>query len=296
MGQIKCQGFNGAINSACVDNNGLGAPNIIFVTTAGFAFDDDAAFQNRTNWINGILSGDIIPMPRVHEFDDNSEEDQVFSSAHGIETLVRHGRNSYMYRTLTTVQNHNKLRERFDNKRVRIFKADVRNNILGVRQPDGTKIAGVLCDKFIINNRMQPTGSDPGWTPISINEGDPDQLNTKAVQMQPTWLASLLLGLVEVTLQIVGTPSASIIDFSVNEINGLLGTNPVTGLVAGDITLLTAAGASQTITSLTETSDGNYRIAGSSLVSGTLNLQAPSSLVSTFDPPIQSAGAIAVTI
>jgi len=120
---------------------------------------------------------------------------------------------------------------------------------------------------------------------LYIGEKDPKQWNENGVFAKQTWNPGELEGLVDVTLLGVGaqTSSSVVVDvYSVclsdaDESN----TIAITGLVEADFSVLTAGGAAQTITGITEsaTIPGRYTIAASAtIVTGTVALVAPASL------------------
>ena len=81
--------------------------------------------------------------------------------------------------------------------------------------------------------------------------------------------------LTDVTLTVVGVPTATSIQVSVNV---TCDGTPVSGLTAGDFIKYTTAGTTQVISTVTETSDGVYTLAGTGFTSGTVTLDAPATL------------------
>lgn len=89
------------------------------------------------------------------------------------------------------------------------------------------------------------------------------------------WSLSDLDGLTVPSIDIVGTPSATSIVFNATVLCGNTYV-PIRGIAKENLSLLKASdGTAQTITTLTEGENGQYTIAGSGLVTGTLDFKAP---------------------
>lgn len=127
-------------------------------------------------------------------------------------------------------------------------------------------------------------------TPVYVVLEDNLEFDKEGALVSAGTTASQLIRLADVTLTVIGAPSATTI--VVDVLQSCDGT-PVTGLVIADFILLTGAGASQTITSVVETAPGRYTLSGAAFVSGTLDIETPEDLSVL---AYESEGAVTITV
>jgi hypothetical protein len=109
--------------------------------------------------------------------------------------------------------------------------------------------------------------------PVYIALEDPTEVSVGGVLIAGTTVRQLIR-LKDVTLTIVGSPSATTI---VVDVKTSCDNLPVNGLVVADFKLLTTLGATQVITSLVEV-DGRYTLTDTDFATGTLDLVLPEDL------------------
>lgn len=173
----------------------------------------------------------------------------------------------------------------------RCFLIDHELKIIGTSADGGTTLQGFQLDDLNVGNLMLNDGSASTKTPVSVYMTDSVELNQNGFMVDGSSFLNALQPLTTVDLAIVGTPTSSLVKVSVKS---SIDEVPILGLVVGDWSLLTGAGAAQTITGVTEPADdGVYHLAGTGLVTGTVNLKAASLLTIK---GYESSGSVAVTI
>jgi hypothetical protein len=140
----------------------------------------------------------------------------------------------------------------------------------------GNNFAGFTLEMLHTENLMFNDGSRPSETPVRIALANPNEINHSdygIIRVAPSWSIDALNILTDVELTIISASATQI----VVDVKQACDGTPVNGLDDVDFILLNGAGAAQTITSASEV-DGRYTLAGSGLVSGTLDLEAPDDL------------------
>lgn len=213
-------------------------------------------------------------------------EEAVYEDTPLATIAVRDGRYRFRFSFRENLQLH-KAMYSHKNFSGRVFFIDNENKIIGTELTDG-KFAGFSLDLLNSEKLMFNDGSASSKTPVYVSLEDNRELDESGAMVSGTFLKTLVpLTTVDLT---VNTATASNINVSVKSSLDLEG---VLGLVVADFVLKTSAGAAQTITAVTDNEDGTYDLAGTTLVSGTLNLVAASVLsVKGYE----SAGAVTVTI
>jgi len=150
----------------------------------------------------------------------------------------------------------------------------------------GLSFAMLNTEKWMMTDGAGQASTSPVYVVLEDNL----EFDASGLLVEGGTTASQLVRLADVTLAIIGSPTSSSVRVSV--LQSCDGT-PVSGLVIADFVLRTAAGAAQTISSVTETAPGTYTLAGTGLVTGTLTLDDPADLsVLAYEPE----AAVTVTI
>lgn len=157
----------------------------------------------------------------------------------------------------------------------RIFFIDNENKVIGTELSDGS-FAGFTLDLLNPEKLFLNDGSAVTKSSIYISLQDNLELDRFGAQIAGDFLRGLSR-LTSASLEVQGTPTASEI---VVDVKSALDNEPILGLVSGDFLLLDASGATQSITTVTEstTVEGRYTLSGTSLVAGTLDLVSPDTL------------------
>ena len=139
-------------------------------------------------------------------------------------------------------------------------------------------------------------GSTPAFTPVYIDMDNYREWDIYGEFLAPSWEPNSLEALVDVVLEVQGTPTTSEVIVKVYSADGYDSDGAVNevgikGIVEADFT--TGFG---TATGFTDNADGTYTFTSSAAFStGACNLVAPSSMAST-GLLIKSTGAVTVTI
>ncbi len=172
----------------------------------------------------------------------------------------------------------------------RAFIIDHELKIIGTSSDGGTTLQGFQLDDLNIGNLTLNDGSAATKTPVSIFMTDSAELNANGYMVEGASFLNTLLPLTSVDLTVVSA-TATLVKVSVKS---AVDAVPIIGLVAADWSLLTGAGVAQTISGVTEPADdGVYHLAGTGLVTGTVNLVSAATLSIT---GYESSGSKAVTI
>jgi len=268
---------------ACVSDLSVIAK--IFLAKEGFSFATITDAQTESKWDDAIKAGDLIPFPLVFST-ENSDEDTVYDTGSaGKQHKIREGKSVNTYNHITTLCVHKNLRS-YDGFKGGYFAVDENENILGTSS-DGVKFEPITIDTLSVNKMSASDGSNARYTPVHIIDSNPAEFNDRGASFKVSWNIKRKEGLKPVSLGIV---SASATEIIVNALVSCDGT-PVSGLDVADFILETG----QTISGAVESATilGQYTLSGTGLVSGTLNLAAPSVLsINGF----QSEGSVTVTI
>lgn len=260
----------------------------LFPVKNGVNFATIAEAQEETAWDTLIQNGDMFPFPLLFAV-DNADEDSVIetSGVTGLDHKVREGKSKNTYSIITDLCTHRRLRS-FDQFSGGYYAVDDNGNVLGTTN-DGVTFDPITIGTMNVNKMTAGDGTVGRKTPVYIVDADPTEFNNRGASIKVDWNILGKNGLLPITLSIVGTPtSTEIIVDAVTSCSG----SPVSGLEAiSDWVLATA----QTISAATESATvlGRYTLSGTGLVSGALDLAAPSVLgVAGY----QSVGAKTVTI
>lgn len=290
---MSCKIIGGNPNTACNLQEGLRKK--YFTPKKDFYFANEEDALNRTKWIEAIQNKDLIPLPSVIAR-EGADEGAVYEQTPYGSLVVRDGRmeekilitsNSDLHKRLRTLKSAGEysIIYAFDSGAIKMYR------------PKGTTELRPFSMQFINTEYQRPNdGSVGSKTPIHLSYRNPTEHEDDAVLLVPSWDPEDLEALKDVKLTVVSATSTKIVFTAMRDhINSAVSVeNPVLGLDKADLTLLTGAGASQTITTLTyDATTKQYSINGTGLVSGTLDLKLPSLMTLK---GYESTGAVAVTV
>lgn len=278
-------------------DNELTSIDGLILTTADFS-DSIANLALEATWTAGIKAGSVMPLVGLDDYEDQSSEDTIYESALGRRKLLKRGKTRYMFQFDVPLAVHRTLMTDFNNADLRMF--IVRNGRLCFYNDGGTGKGFSTSMLNIGRMREVPSdGSTPGFTPIYIDLGDYREWDMYGEFLEPSWNVNGLEPLIDVNLEIVGSPTTSEIKVRVYaadgyDADGAVKKVAIKGIVEADWS--STAGAWTASSGYTDNADGTYTFASAAAFeTGTINLKAPSSMVST-GLLIKSLGAATVTI
>ena len=258
----------------------------IFLAKEGVSIDTLANAQLEATWDALIQSNDVYPLPLIFST-ENADEEAVFDiGSVGRQHKVREGKAVNTYNVISTLCLHKRLWA-LDQFKGGYYAVDDNGNVLGTTS-DGIKFEPITIDTCNVNKLTASDGSNARYTPVYIVDADPEEFNGRGASFKVDWNIKGKDGLLPVTLTVVSASSTEIVVNALTSCDG----SPVSGLETATDWVLTDG---QTITTATESATvlGQYTLAGTGLVSGTINLGDPSVLSVT---GYQSIGAKTVTI
>lgn len=281
----------------CQKVNPFKALSGVIFTTADFQFADAEAMADKANWLAGIKEGTIIPMPDLNTYTDESVEPTYNESERQKRTLTRQGDYRFVYSWNVPFDVHKKLQS-LRNGNLRVFTFDEEGNMFGTFNGDAIQGLSLSMINPLKMNFVEAAAGAPALSHIAVDYNNEKEWNVFGATLAPSWDISDLEPLVDVTLEVVGTPTATSVVVRVYSSSGLspdgtISKRAIAGIVEADFDV-SLTGASSGIT---DNADGTYTIAGAAFATGTVNLKAPTAMTSTFGSLIiVSTGAVAVTI
>jgi len=299
--QAICTSTIGNLGSMCNKGNNQKALTGLILTTSSFSFPSLGDFADQSKYEDAIKSKQIFPLMGFKEYDDNSEETPYYESPLGDMIKLRDGKNKYVFRFHLDLNTHKEL-QKFSNADLRYFLVDAGGTIYGYSNDD-TTVKGFSISNFEAEKQKRASADAPAWSPVNIVESNPTEWDSNGIQVTPDWIAEDLAALTNVNLAVQGTSKTSTITVSVGyptgavSSAGIMESIPVPGILLADFVMKDASGSEITIDSYTDNADGTYILtsSGNSFLTGTINLVAPASMVST-GLLIESTGAAVVTI
>lgn len=275
------------------DNEMVAIDGIILTTSDWSASIADLALE--ATWTTGIKAGSVMPLTGLDGYEDQSSEDTIYEASSGKRKLLKRGKTRMMYQLDAPFSVHRTLMADFNNANLRYF--PIRDGRICFYNDSGT--ARGFSTSMINIGRMKEVpadGSTPAFTPVYIDMDNYREWDIYGEFLAPSWEPNSLEALVDVVLEVQGTPTTSEVIVKVYSADGYDSDGAVNevgikGIVEADFT--TGFG---TATGFTDNADGTYTFTSSAAFStGACNLVAPSSMAST-GLLIKSTGAVTVTI
>lgn len=264
----------------------------VILTTKDFQFGTQTLGETESEWQDAIeqISDRIFVLPYIYDNEDNTEE-AVKQDFTGGDTLeIRPGKYASRDKLHLSVSDMKKMAS-FNNQEWRMFKIDANGNILGT-SPDDLVFKGFELSEFSVEKMNQTIGDVKRLVPIYYKEREPSEWTDQPVALQPlklstgAWDPRDLDGLTDVELTVNTATSTNINVTATAYLKGVL----IAGFDEVADWILTTG---QTITGVTDNNDGTYDLAGTGLVTGTINLAASADL--SIDG-YESTGAQTVTV
>ena len=254
-----------------------------FTITAADAITQ-AAWQTA---ITDVKSARVYLWPNAVNYENISEE-QVVEETSITVMDVRPGNYRHKLFFKENLEQHKAMYSHRNNAG-KVFLIDIENKIISTSDDDGITLRGFTMDNLLVEKLMLNDGTGATKTPVGVYLSDNTELDQRGQQVEAPFINSLI-ALTTVVLATTGVPIATEI---VVTVKSKLDNEAIEGLVAADFVLLTAAGASQSISGAVEAPGGTYTLSGAAWVTGTLTLVAASALsIDAFE----AEAAIIVTI
>ena len=219
-----------------------------------------------------ILSKEIYLWPQMFSSESQSEETTYQSTPLG-KRKVRDGFYEWLINFSDSLCSH---RAMYTHRATsgRIIFWDTDNQIIGTQNVDGDFL-GFSIQMLNTEKFMPNTGSEVAMSPVRVTLTDNLELDRDGSLIGMSAL-STLIPLTEIEVAVVSAIATAV----VVDVKVMCDSVPLEGLTTGDFILLTAGGASQVITSVTESGSipGRYTLAGTGLVTGTVNTAPPDDL------------------
>ena len=283
--------------TGCSQINPFKALAGVIFTTDDFSLADGTDLATSAALIAGIKSGTVIPMPNLNTYTDESVDPTYNESDRQKRTLTRQGDYRHVYSWNLPFDIHKKLQS-FRGANIRVFLFDEEGNFHGTNTGTAIKGFSVSMVNPLKMNFMAAGADTPSLSRVAIDYNNEQEWNKYGYTQSLSWDVSTLQPLVDVSLEVVGTPSASSVTVRVYSTpgyasDGTVAKRGISGIVPADFTLSLTGSAS----GMTDNGDGTYTFAGSAFATGTINLVSPSAAASEYDTLIPiSTGAVTVTI
>jgi len=273
MGKLLCLNQLDGVGVSCEKLTPLTGLRLIVLARPGFSFDDSEDFATLASWNTAIANKDVLVIPNASSQENQKVEDGINTSPYGDETFLWSGMRGLRLLFLLTLDQH-KILKTYSDKNWTLFRLDRNNNIVGVKNDDGT-ISGFTLSYFHVFDQLEPTEGEPCYTPIKFQEIDPGEYNAKGCYVNPVWRVINLDPITKVTLTcstvdtFVFTATVAYVPESTFEKDGTALSSPVSGLVAADFQVIDQAGDIEVCTAEeSETVLGTYTITGVDITEG----------------------------
>ena len=260
----------------------------LILTPSNFSFTE-VQIQDPSAWqaaVKANKSARVVVLPRAISLEVASEEAIRASNPLGTQNVFP-GRYAFKLMFQNGFNVHKALQS-YRGFEGRVFLVDHNKTIVGTKLGEN-KYAGFDIDlidpeKLKLNDLSNATTS-----PVFLSLADPSELDESGVLISGSAILNGLVPLSPAEVTVESATSSAVTVKVVNENDGVA----VLGLAAGDFVLLDGNGDAQTISGVTDNEDGTYVLAGTGLVTGTVNLVTPANLsVDAFE----STAAATVTI
>jgi hypothetical protein len=232
----------------------------LFLIDPVFIFNNATEFITESIWKNGIGGGFIVPIHRIKESLNKSEEATYNITAHDYEYKSRDGKVRLVLKINCDPYFHQDL-VNYNGQYWKVCFADRQRNLYGIAS--GSQVLAIDTDMIAVE-RIE-FGNLPAWTKIQIELSDIDNL----ISSLPSFIPSQLKN-VEVTIQNVTQDTTTDISFQV--IDSVCSVN-ILGLVSADIVLIDSVNGTMSHSTFTEDGLGYYTItSGVQFFTGTITI------------------------
>lgn len=258
----------------------------LLLTAPDFEFASLSAFAQESNYLSAIAAGKMYPVQNILESEAQNFEDKILESSTGRKVFQFEGPRGWLFKTQLSLEQHKILRQ-YSFKNWRVFYVDESNNIRGY-SPDGTKVKGFKLSFFRVAKQESSSANSATYSDIQIQEAHIAEWDKSGIMVNPTWLASDLIGVlnVEITPSAVSsnnfTMTVNYVDNSQLTPAGVADSVSVSGLLAANVRIMNGATEVTTGKTVTESSSvpGTYTVSATTLVTGyTVQIVASSTML-----------------
>tara|TARA_R110002096_G_scaffold36129_3_gene101302 strand:+ start:1358 stop:2221 length:864 start_codon:yes stop_codon:yes gene_type:complete len=229
-----------------------------FLAKDGFAFASLAAMKLEANWNTAIAAKNIIPLPNIEGLELANTEASIKEGRYK-DYELKEAVAGVKYRLDLSMCSYEALKSYKNSEYKRVFEVTNEDEVTGDVQADDT-IKGRKISSFIIGVRNQATDEDVPYVDVSLKF----EKDTYSV-IKPSFELSDKEGIFDVGFALVSATSTEIKVTATTDCSNSL----VNNFTSGDLTVLDAAGAAQSLTS-TSVADasGVYTIVGTGFATG----------------------------
>lgn len=243
-------------------------------------------------WQTEIANGNITLFPTWAFSYENISSDAITEESPMSMVEVHPGNYRLKFSFITDIKQQNAMYS-WNNSGGRAWLFDTNNEAWGTSQDDGANVKGLLLDRIHVEKLALNDGTVRTKSIVNLYFIDNTELDLRGENVPAASFLNSLTPLSGATLAVSGVPTATEIIFTAVTTNNNKVVE-ISGLTLPDINLKDAVGVAQSgVSGLTESAvtPGLYTIAGTGLVTGTLELALP-----TLVGPYKTDSPITVTV
>lgn len=251
-------------SSGCASDLTIAAK--LFLFKEGVNFASITAAETEATLDGLIQDGDCFPFPLLHNAENSDKEGAIDEGSTGQSHKVSDGTGQNTYYVITTAEMHSRLRS-FDQFTGGYMVVD-KNKNCKCYTPDGISVDPLTIGTCGVGIQIPATESTAAYTPIFISDKYPREWNNSPAVFKPDWNILGKNGLLPVRLTIVGDPTATSIVVNATVYN----TGAAVSGLEAHATDWVVENGSTSGASESETTLGQYTIAGTGFATGTIDL------------------------
>jgi hypothetical protein len=270
---MDCLNNVDGLGELCQQGSPLTIRTGAYLTHPDFSFVSLSSFLTEADWLTAIAAGNIYPLTKIMDQENQDMEDVVFESSTGDKVPQYEGTRGQMWKFILPLDLHKILKNQYSLKNWRIIELDKNGNLIAT-SPDKIAVQGFKLSYFRVLKQETPGSDNAAFTPIEFQKSDIKEYDVNGVYANPTWIASDLTGVLKITItpstvaanvftMTAAYVSTSVIDPDTNALK----TFPITGLGATNLQIIDQAGAILS-------NAGDYTVTESAAVPGTYTIDA----------------------
>lgn len=241
-----------------------GVTTKLALAKSAFRFDTITDFKTLASWSTAIAAGDLVPLFGVYEVASADTEAIKFETGN-FSAVTKKEIKKMTSESYLSLCSHKALKSYENSGFTQVFEITENGEVLGVYDTDGVKVKGQDITEFEVAIRQRATNDKVPYSMVTITFRDFDEFENNGIIAKPTWDANSVNGIFGLTLEVIGTPSAS--EIIVNATSGC-GSQAYEDIVLADWVF----GGGTIDSSAYSATTGHYTLGGSGLTSGDLNL------------------------
>lgn len=226
-----------------------------------------------------IASKDLLPLKIMEEMENVSTEELTSETSSGTKLFHRNGKRGFIGMMLLT-PDQNRILQSYDGRIKKVYLMDDEGNRLGT-SPDGTSVTGLAVSYFKVKPMDLPLAADgSAWSRIEVqleyNE-EIDKQGRYSIADELDWIPKKVFKpLTKLTLT-PGTISTFVWTCAIAYVDPTTGkSRPATniGTDGAEFTIINQTGSAETVTVAPTATEGTYTFTGTTITSGTMQLDA----------------------